>query len=112
MNKIIFNNNTSIDFSLIINTINGLSITFENKTSDELEILMTKNNLSKFQIANSSGEIYGIYNDLECGSITKNLADSSITVNLSKIDGLTKAVNLGLITEVQKAEIILSVSAQ
>lgn len=86
MDKIILSNNTNLEFNSISNNVNGLLITFTNNTITELEPLMVKENLVKLQIANSTGEVYGIYNNLECTSITKNLKDSSIMVNLSKLD--------------------------
>lgn len=86
MDKIILTNNTNLEFNKISNNGNGLAITFTGKTITELEGLMTKENLTKLQVANSNGEVYGIYNNLECASITKNLTDSSITVNLFKLD--------------------------
>lgn len=86
MDKIILNNNTSLEFNSISNNGNGLSITFKSKTIAELEGLMAKENLTKLQVVNSTGEVYGIYNNLEYTSITKNLTDSSVTVNLTKLD--------------------------
>ena len=86
MDKIILNNNTSLEFNSIANNGNGLAITFGSKTIAELETVMTKDNLTKLQIANTSNEVYGIYNNLECTSIAKNLTDNSIIVNLSKLD--------------------------
>lgn len=86
MDKIILNNNTNLEIDSIVNTTNGMVITFKEKTINDLESEMTKDNLSKLQVANSNGEVYGIYNNLICNSITKNLIDSSITVNLSKLD--------------------------
>lgn len=86
MDRIILTNNTNLEFNSISNNENGLAIKFTTKTITELETLMTKENLNKLQIANATGEVYGIYNNLECISITKNLTDSSITVNLFKLD--------------------------
>lgn len=86
MDKIILTDNTNLEFNSISNNVNGLSITFATKTITELEPLMTKENLTKLQIANATGEVSGIYNNLECDSITKNLVDNTTTVNLTKLD--------------------------
>ena len=32
--------------------------------------------------------MYGIYNNLECTSITKNLEDKNVTVNLKELDSV------------------------
>ncbi|GEP65802.1 hypothetical protein CBE01nite_35700 [Clostridium beijerinckii] len=87
MDKIILNNNISLEFNSIYNSGEvGLIINFTNKSITELETLMTKDNLTKLQVANSTGEVYGIYNNLECTSITKKLTDNSVTINLTKLD--------------------------
>ena len=88
MDKLILNDNTNLEFSLISSNGNGLEIIFTEKIIESLELVMTKSNLIKLEIANSNGEVYGIYNNLECVSITKNLADTTITVNLKQLDSL------------------------
>jgi hypothetical protein len=88
MDKIILNDNTSLEFSLISSNGNGLTITFTENTIEGLEPVMTKDNLVKLQVANSNGDVYGIYNNLSCKSITKDLTDNSITVNLKQLDSL------------------------
>lgn len=42
----------------------GLNITFTDKTVQELETIFTKENCSKIQLATRIGEVYGIYNNL------------------------------------------------
>lgn len=86
MDKVILNNGTNLEFNSISNNKNGIAIILTNKTITELETLMAKENLTKLQVANATGEVYGIYNNLECTSITKNLVNNSITVNLTKLD--------------------------
>jgi RNA-binding protein YhbY len=82
MDKIILNNGTNLEF-LKSNGLN--SVTIENKTIEELEKLLTTENLVKVQFSNSNSEVYGNYENLECVSITKYLADESIAINLKEI---------------------------
>ena len=82
MDKIILKDGTKLEF----NKIEGLNITFTDKTIEELEKVFTKENCSKVQLATERGEVYGIYNNLECTSITKNLEDKNVTVNLKELD--------------------------
>lgn len=86
MDKIILNDNTSLEFNSVTNFSNALAITFTGKTITDIEPLMTKENLAKIQEVHEDETVYGIFNNFECISITKNLADESITVNLSKLD--------------------------
>lgn len=83
MNKIILKDGTTLEFS----KEEVLNVTFTDKTVDELEKVFTKENCSKVQLA-TSDEVYGIYNNLECTSITKNLEDSTVTVNLKELNTL------------------------
>ena len=81
MDKIILNDNTNLEFE----KSNGLSnITIANKTIEELEALLTTENLSKVQIANSNNEVYGNYTNLKGISITKMLTDGSIVIKLEE----------------------------
>lgn len=82
MNKIILKDGTMLEF----NKIEGLNITFTDKTVEELEKTFTKENCSKVQLATENGKVYGIYNNLECLSITKNVKDSSVAVRLKELD--------------------------
>ena len=82
MDKIILNDKTNLEFK----KSEGLNITFTDKTVEELEKVFTKENCNKVQFATSSGEVYGIYNNLECTSITKNLEDKNVTVHLKELD--------------------------
>lgn len=84
MNKIILNDGTKLEFL----EESGLNFFFTNKTVEELEKCFTKDNCSKIQLSKSTGEVYGIYNNLECTSITKNLEDSTVTVNLRQLNTL------------------------
>ena len=88
MDKIILKNNTTLEFS----KVEGLNITFKDKTIEELEKVFTKENCSRVQLTTENGEVYGIYNNLECTGITKNLEDSTVTVNLKQLDDLTVKV--------------------
>ena len=82
--KIILKDKTALEFV----NVEGLSITFKDKTIEELEKVFTKENCSKVQFTTEKGEVYGIYNNLECTSITKNLEDKNVTVNLKELDDL------------------------
>jgi endonuclease V-like protein UPF0215 family len=82
MEKIILANSETLEFS----KFEGFNITVEGKTIEELEKLFTKSNLIKIQVVREDGVVYGVYNNLICDSITKNLTDNSITANLSKLD--------------------------
>lgn len=84
MDKVILKDGTTLDF---IKT-EGLNITFTDKTVEELENVFTKENCSKIQLTTEKGEVYGIYNNLECTSITKNLNDSTVLVTLKQLDDL------------------------
>ena len=82
MNKIILNNGNEIEFSEAY----GIDrMVIENKTVDELENMLTKENLEKIDITTSNGEINGKYENLECISITKYLENSSIVIELRQI---------------------------
>lgn len=83
MDKIILKDRTILEF----NKIEGLAITFTDKAIEDLEKLFTKENCSKIQLV-TSDEVYGIYNNLECTSITKNLEDNTIAVNLKELNTL------------------------
>ena len=84
MDKIILNDGTTLEYS----RIEGINITFTDKAIEELENSFTKENCSKIQLSKSTGEIYGIYNNLECTSIVKNLEDNTVVVNLKQLDDL------------------------
>ena len=56
------------------------------------EKVFTKENCSKVQLTTENGEVYGIYNNLECTGITKNLEDSTVLVTLKQLDDLTVKV--------------------
>lgn len=82
--------------TIILNNKNGTEIKFsqaygidrmviENKSVEELESLLTKENLKNVDITTSNGEINGKYENLECVSITKYLEDSSIVIELRQI---------------------------
>nr|WP_321026279.1 hypothetical protein [Clostridium neonatale] len=88
MDKIILNDGTKLEFS----KVEGLNITFTDKAIEELENSFTKENCSKMQLSKSTGEIYGIYNNLECTSIVKNLEDNTVVVNLKQLDDLKAQV--------------------
>ena len=45
------------------------------------------------QFATSSGDVYGIYNNLECTSITKKLEDKNVIVNLKELDSTAIRIN-------------------
>ena len=89
MNKIILKDGTTLEF----NKIEGLNITFTDKTVKELEKTFTKENCSKVQLTTENGEVYGIYNNLECASITKNVKDYTVTVRLKELD--STSIRLG-----------------
>ena len=82
MDKIILKDGTKLEFK----KIEGLNITFTDKTVEELEKILTKENCRKVELSTENGEVYGIYNNLECTSITKNIEDSTVTVNLKELD--------------------------
>lgn len=84
MNKIILSDGTTLEFAIA----EGVNITFTGKNVGELEKVFTKENCSKVQLATEKGDIYGVYNNLECTSITKNLEDSTVTVNLKELNTL------------------------
>lgn len=88
MDKIILKDGTTLEFS----KVEGLNVNFTNKTVEELEKVFTKENCIKVQLSKSTGEVYGIYNSLECTSITKNLEDSMVTVNLRQVDDISARV--------------------
>lgn len=82
MNKIILNNGSEIEFSEAY----GIDrMVIKNKTVEELESMLTKENLEKIDITTINGEINGKYENLECVSITKYLEDSSIVIELRQI---------------------------
>lgn len=82
MDKIILNDGTKLEFS----KVEGLNITFTDETVEDLEKVFIKDNCIKVQLSKSTGEVYGIYNNLECTSIVKNLDDSTVMVNLKEVD--------------------------
>lgn len=82
MDKIILNDDTTLEFK----KSEGLNITFTDKTVEELEKVFTKDNCGKIQLGTEKGEVYGVYNNLECTSITKSLEDKNVTVNLKQLD--------------------------
>ena len=82
MDKIILKDGTKFEFK----KIDGLSITFTDKTVEELEKILTKENCRKVELSTENREVYGIYNNLECTSITKNIEDSTVTVRLKELD--------------------------
>lgn len=84
MNKIILKDGITLEFK----KSEGLNITFTDKTVEELEKVFTKENCSKIQLGTEKGEVYGIYNNLECTSIIKNLEDSTVTVKLKELNTL------------------------
>lgn len=84
MDKIILKDGTTLEFS----KIEGVNLTFTDKIVEELEKVFIKENCSKIQLSKSTGEIYGIYNNLECTSIVKNLEDNTVVVNLKQLDDL------------------------
>lgn len=67
MDKIILKDKSTLEF----NKIEGLKISFANKNVEELEKVFTKENCSKVKLTTDTGEVYGIYNNLECTSIVK-----------------------------------------
>lgn len=85
MDKIILNDNTTLNFSLIENTSKGLTLTFIDKTIAELEIIMIKDNLTKISLANENGKVYAVYNNLTCNNIAKKLVDGTVTVDLYEL---------------------------
>lgn len=89
MDKIILKDKTTLEF----NKIEGVNITFLNKTVEDLEKVFTKENCTKVQLTTSTDEVYGIYNNLECTRITKNLEDNTITVNLNQLDNTVVRIN-------------------
>lgn len=89
MDKMILKDGTTLEFE----KAEGLNITFKDKTIEELEKVFTKENCSKVQFTPSSGEVYGIYNNLECVSITKNVKDYTVTVHLKELD--STSIRLG-----------------
>lgn len=103
MNKIILSDGTSLEFV----KAEGLNISFTDETIEELEKIFTKENCSKVQFATEKEDIYGVYNNLECASITKNLEDSTVTVNLKelstlevKVEDLQNTVDMVVMSEV------------
>ncbi len=81
MDKMILNDGTSLEFKESL----GLNIVIEGQVFNELESLLTLENLSKVEFSNSVGEIYGTYTNLQCVSMTKYMTNESIVVNLKEI---------------------------
>lgn len=82
MNKIILKDGTVLEFiqSLGIDNIN-----VKNKTVDELEEILTKDNLSEVQFTYENGEVYGKYdNNLTLISLTKNYITNEIIMKLKE----------------------------
>ena len=82
MDRIILKNGQNLEFS----KAESLNITFTDRTIEELESIFTKENCSKVQFTTERGEVYGIYNNLECTSIVKNLNYGTVMVNLKELD--------------------------
>ena len=80
MDKIIFANGETLDFSKVSNVCFGIIV--ENKTVGELETLFTKENLSTVKFINSANKIYSNYTNLECVSITKYIESGEILIAL------------------------------
>lgn len=101
MDKIILKDGTKLEF----NKIDGLNVSFTYKTVEELEKVFTKENCSKIHLTTENGKAYGIYNNLECISITKNIKDSTVTVYLKELDSTSiRLGNLeGAVTELGTA---------
>lgn len=84
MDKIILANGTELEVSDLISIGEKLKITFKNKTIDELEQLMTKENLTQIKFTNSKDEVFGNYANLEYASVTKYVEDKSIVIELKE----------------------------
>ncbi len=79
MDKIILNDGTNLEFSRGLGLID---IKIENKKFEELEPLLTTENLSNVQFVTSDGLVNGKYTNLKAISITKYLIDKSASITL------------------------------
>lgn len=82
MDRIVLKDGTLIQFgsALGINFFGDVDKTFE-----ELESILSTDNLSNIKITNSEGEIYGEYANLELVSITKNFIYNNISISLKEV---------------------------
>lgn len=78
MNKIILKDSTEIEFK----KSDGLTLTMENITVDEVEKVLTEENLKQVQISNDN--VYGNYEKLELISITKIIKSSNVIIRLKE----------------------------
>lgn len=78
MNKIILKDSTEIEFK----KSDGLTLTMENITGDEVEKVLTEENLKQVQISNDN--VYGNYENLELISITKIIKSSNVIIRLKE----------------------------
>lgn len=78
MNKIILKDGTEIEFK----ESDGLVLTIENTTVDEMEKLLTEENLKNIKVSN--GDIYGSYENLELISITKIIKSLNVIIRLKE----------------------------
>lgn len=81
MDKLILNNGTTLE---IIDSMGLQKIEIADKTMDELESLLTTENLSNVQFATSEDLVYGIFQNLKFISITKYISDGSISIQLAE----------------------------
>ncbi|OSA85371.1 UNVERIFIED_ORG: hypothetical protein B2H93_20005 [Clostridium botulinum] len=88
MDKIILKDGTTLEFS----KIEGLNITFIEEDIDSLYGKLTKENCNKIQLKTNNGEIYGIYNNLECTSIEK-FKNGNITIHLKQLNNTVTRIN-------------------
>ena len=105
MDKIILNNNTSLEVQSITTLTNGLTFTFKGQTIDNLEALLTKENLSIVKIKNDTDEIYATYNSLFCLSITKIISTNTIVATLYQEDSTQERIST---LENQSSEMLLA----
>lgn len=84
MENIILNNGIKIKIKNI--SIGALQIIMDNsKTVEELEKIFTKDNLKTLKVENSEGIIYGNFYNMQCISITKNITNCTIFINLEQL---------------------------
>lgn len=84
MEKIILANGEKLGIKSV--SIGALQIIVDtSKTVEELESLFTKDNLKTLQVENVEEKVYGNFENMQCISISKIIADGTIVINLEQL---------------------------
>lgn len=80
MEKIILKDKTELNLKYS----EGLKLVVENRTINELEMILTESNLSYVEFLNNKSGTYGKLNNLKLISLTKNYITNETTIYLKE----------------------------